>query len=260
MWTIGSFAFAAPWMLLTLAGVPLLWWLLRLTPPAPKRTPLWLIIFRILLATILIIGLAHPLINPVRQFESSGPLLLVVDDGWAAAPRWPQRLQAMTDLIDRAEREERSVMLLTTAPRADGQPIAASGLMTATQARGVVQGLTPQPWATDRRSALTAVERLKPESPINSVWISDGVVTGKDDAGLALADRLQELGQLTVMRDLSDNLPVLLLPPPREPGAMEIKLARPVGAAQRSVAVRAIAGDGRLVVRQDVTFAAGSST
>src|SRR5574341_1286001 len=85
MWTLGSFAFAAPWMLLTLAGVPLLWWLLRLTPPAPKRlqfpairllldlipreetphrTPLWLIIFRMLLATILIIGLAHPLINP----------------------------------------------------------------------------------------------------------------------------------------------------------------------------------------------------
>ena len=80
MWTLGSFAFAAPWMLLALAGVPLLWWLLRLTPPAPRRlqfpairllldlipreetphrTPLWLIIFRILLATILILGLAQ---------------------------------------------------------------------------------------------------------------------------------------------------------------------------------------------------------
>src|SRR5262249_20199631 len=134
MLTLGSFAFAAPWMLLTLAGVPLLWWLLRLTPPAPRRlpfpairllldlippeetprrTPLWLIISRMLLATSLIIGLAHPLINPVRQFESAGPLLLVVDDGWAAAPRWTQRLQAMTDLIDRAEREGRSIMLLT---------------------------------------------------------------------------------------------------------------------------------------------------
>jgi hypothetical protein len=281
MWTLGSFAFAAPWMLLTLAGVPLLWWLLRLTPPAPKRlqfpairllldlipreetphrTPLWLIIFRILLATVLIIGLAHPLINPVRQFESSGPLLLVVDDGWAAAPRWPQRLQAMADLIDRAEREGRSVMLLTTAPRADGQPIAATGVMTATQARGVVQGLTPQPWGTDRAAALTAVGRIKAEEPINSVWISDGIVTRKDDAGLALADRLQQLGQLTVMRDIPDNLPVLLLPPPHEPGAVAIKLARPAGGAQQTVAVRAIAADGRLVVRQDVTFAAGSAT
>src|SRR5262249_28591546 len=255
--------------------------LLRLTPPAPRRlqfpairllldlipreetphrTPLWLIIFRILLATILIIGLAHPLINPVRQFESSGPLLLVVDDGWESAARWPQRLQAMIDLIDRAEREGRSVMLLTTAPRADGQPIAATGVMTATQARGGVQGLAPKPWATERRTARTAPDRIKPEVSINSVWITDGVVTAKDDAGLALADRLQQLGQLTVMRDIADNLPVLLLPPPREPGALEIKLARPAGGAQHSVAVRAIAGDGRLVVRQDVTFASGSAT
>src|SRR5437867_5820863 len=118
MWTLGSFAFAAPWMLLTLAGVPLLWWLLRLTPPAPKRlrfpairllldlipreetphrTPLWLIIFRTILAAILIAALAHPLINPVRQFGGAGPLLLVVDDGWAGAPRWTQRMQAMSD-------------------------------------------------------------------------------------------------------------------------------------------------------------------
>src|SRR5262250_866315 len=128
MWTIGSFAFAAPWMLLTLAGVPLLWWLLRLTPPAPRRL----------------------------QFPAIRLLLDLI-------PReeTPHRLQAMTDLIDRAEREGRSVMLLTTAPRADGQPIAATGVMTATQARGVVQGLAPKPWATDRRGALTAVERIK---------------------------------------------------------------------------------------------------
>src|SRR5215475_12591617 len=106
MWSLGSFAFAAPWMLLAVAGLPLLWWLLRLTPPAPRRlqfpairllfdllpreetphrTPLWLIIFRMLLAAILISALAHPLINPVRQFQASGPLLLVVDDGWTAA-------------------------------------------------------------------------------------------------------------------------------------------------------------------------------
>jgi hypothetical protein len=174
MLALGGFAFAAPWILLALTGLPLLWWLLRLTPPAPRhlqfpairllldlipseetphRTPLWLIVFRILLATILIIGLAHPLINPVRQFQASGPLLLVVDDGWAAAPRWAQRMQAMKDLLDRAERESRSVMLLTTAPRADGQPITVSGLLTAAEARGMVEALVPLPWPVDRAAA-----------------------------------------------------------------------------------------------------------
>jgi hypothetical protein len=92
------------------------------------------------------------------------------------------------------------------------------------------------------------------------VWISDGTVTRENDAGPALAERLQQLGQLTVMRDIADNLPLLLLPPPREPGAMEIKLARPSGSTGHTVAVRAIADDGRLVVRQDVTFAPGSTT
>jgi hypothetical protein len=281
MWTLGSFAFAAPWMLLALAGLPLLWWLLRLTPPAPRRlqfpairllldlipreetphqTPLWLIIFRMLLAAILIVALAHPLINPVRQFQAAGPLLLVVDDGWTAAPRWPQRLEAMTDLVDRAEREDRSVMLLTTAPRADGQPMAVSGLMTGSQARGVIQSLTPQPWPTDRRAALAALRAIDPEGSVNSVWISDGTVTRADDPGTELAGRLQEMGPLTVMRDVPDNLPILLLPPPHEPGSLEIRLARPSGTTARSFAVRAIADDGRLVTRQDVTFPAGSTT
>jgi hypothetical protein len=37
MWSIGSFAFVEPLILLTLAGLPVLWWLLRQTPPTPQR-------------------------------------------------------------------------------------------------------------------------------------------------------------------------------------------------------------------------------
>ena len=37
MMSLGSLAFAAPWILLGVAVLPILWWLLRVTPPAPKR-------------------------------------------------------------------------------------------------------------------------------------------------------------------------------------------------------------------------------
>ena len=37
MLSIGSFAFAAPWALVALLSLPAIWWLLRLTPPVPKR-------------------------------------------------------------------------------------------------------------------------------------------------------------------------------------------------------------------------------
>ena len=37
MLSLGPIAFAAPWLLLALPALPVLWWLLRVTPPAPRR-------------------------------------------------------------------------------------------------------------------------------------------------------------------------------------------------------------------------------
>ena len=112
MLTLGTLAFASPWLLLALGGLPIVWWLLRVTPPAPRRmpfpairlllglvpreetparTPWWLILLRTVLAALVIVALAHPLLNPRSTLPGSGPLILVVDDGWAAAHDWPRR-------------------------------------------------------------------------------------------------------------------------------------------------------------------------
>src|SRR5580658_6820323 len=115
MLALGALAFASPWLLLALAGLPIIWWLLRVTPPAPRRirfpairlllglvprdetparTPLWLIVLRTVLAALVILGLAHPLINPQSPIAGAGPLILVIDDGWASARDWPARQTA----------------------------------------------------------------------------------------------------------------------------------------------------------------------
>ena len=96
---IGPIAFAAPWVLAALAVLPVLWWLLRVTPPAPRlvrfpairllrdlvareetpaRTPLWLLILRLLVAALVILALAGPLLNPRAALPGGGPLLLLV--------------------------------------------------------------------------------------------------------------------------------------------------------------------------------------
>ena len=70
MLSLGPIGFAAPWLLLALPALPVLWWLLRVTPPAPKRkifpatrilrdlrpleatparTPWWLLLLRLLM-------------------------------------------------------------------------------------------------------------------------------------------------------------------------------------------------------------------
>src|SRR5215469_13681100 len=145
MLALGSLAFASPWLLLALAVLPIIWWLLRVTPPAPRRiafpairlllglapreetparTPLWLILLRVALAALVIIAAAHPLLNPQARLASTGPILAIVDDGWAAARDWPARQAALADLLGEAEREDRKVVLVTTAPPATNRPAA----------------------------------------------------------------------------------------------------------------------------------------
>src|SRR5215831_7232863 len=129
--------FAAPWVLLALPALPLLWWLLRVTPPAPRsesfpairllmglhareetpaRTPWWLLLLRMVAATLVIVALARPVLDAGSSLSGSGPLLLVVDNGWASAADWPRRMQAANSVLDRAERAGRKMALLATAP------------------------------------------------------------------------------------------------------------------------------------------------
>src|SRR5262249_14530516 len=136
MLALGSLAFASPWVLAALAALPVIWWLLRVTPPAPRRipfpairllfglvpreetparTPWWLILLRALLAALIIVALAHPLLNPQARLGGSGPVALVVDDDWATARDWSRRQTAATELLRQAEREDRQVVLLPTA-------------------------------------------------------------------------------------------------------------------------------------------------
>src|SRR5574341_1356878 len=104
MLALGPLSFAAPWVLLALISLPVLWWLLRITPPAPKRlafpalrlllglvpreetpyrTPLWLLLLRLLVLTLVVVALAEPLVNARTPAAGNGPLLIVVDNGWA---------------------------------------------------------------------------------------------------------------------------------------------------------------------------------
>ena len=99
--------FAQPLVLLGLLSLPVLWWLLRLIPPRPRRvtfpptrllfdikpkedtparTPWWLTLLRLTLAALLILAAAGPLWNPpLATSQASAPLALLIDDGWAAA-------------------------------------------------------------------------------------------------------------------------------------------------------------------------------
>ena len=264
MLTLGSLTFAAPWLLAALAVLPILWWLLRLTPPSPRRitfppirlllllrpkeetphrTPWWLILLRLFIAALVIAGLAQPLWNANFGFPRTGPVMIVLDDGWAAAHGWDQRKEAASALIDRAERNGREVIIATTAPQASAPSFGLTPMPAATAATQLA-AMEPSPWPTDRAAAATRLDKADLPANLNIFWLSDGIGSQKSDIDSAFSDTLQAHGSLDVM-SLKLNLPLMLLPPERDPNGLWVKVARTqIGAAQ-PVRLRALDRDGR---------------
>ncbi len=277
MLSLGALAFTQPWMLLALAGMPLIWLLLRVTPPAPRtlsfpairllfglrppeetpaRTPLWLILLRMAIAALVILALARPLLNPAAQLSGSGPLVLVIDDGWAAARHWQARLRTLDGLLDKAEREARPVVVLTSAPDALERPPKSSGLLSATEARRLVRGLKPKPWPIDRAATAAAIDELELPGSNHVVWLSDGLDDGR---ATGLAEQLQRFGRLDVLSDGPAALARLVLPPESEGLALIVRLRRAVSTGPDVATVVASAEDGTLIARADLAFAEGQS-
>src|SRR5580765_3231964 len=224
MLSLGALAFAAPWLLAALAALPVIWWLLRVTPPAPRRiafpairllfgltpreetpahTPWWLILLRTIIAALIIIALAHPLLNPQARLAGTGPVTLVIDDGWAAARDWSRRQAAAIGILAEAEREDRPIVLVTTAPLASGEPAPPLAPVRAADARAAVQALQPKPWPGDRQAALIRLQAMGLPQGTAAVWLSDGVEDGASNgapngatAAAALADDLAGHGSL----------------------------------------------------------------
>ncbi|MCB9947743.1 MAG: DUF4159 domain-containing protein [Rhodospirillaceae bacterium] len=267
MLTLGPLVFAQPLYLTALAILPVIYWLLRVTPPAPRRmrfpatrllmdllareetparTPWWLLVLRLLLAAMVIVALARPLVNPSTDFPGSGPIILVVDNGWASAADWPARRTFMDGVVDRAERQGRRILVMATAHAPSGEPPQVSALLRPAEARAHLEALSPQPWATDRAAALAALDHLAVDGAAHAIWVADGL---GDGAATELARRLQQLGSAEVVV-ANDDGPLLVKPPSLDGSALTVTVERLRATSERTVTVRALAADGRLLARQ----------
>jgi len=299
MWTVGALSFVVPWALAGLAALPVIWWLLRLKPPMPRRIifppivllqrltsqrespariPPWLLLLRLVLAGLIIIGMAGPLLNAETQLFGKGPVYVIVDDGWAASAAWPARKSAIRDLLDHAERQGRAAVLVATSPVPEGAAAAPPQLMSAGDARRLFDGLQPKPWATDRAAAVNALlanDSFADQRPGDVIWLSDGVgedpnvgpspesadkAKAAETVGMdTLVKQLRKLGAVTVFTDAPGRLPIVLMPPEADGAALAIEARRVRDSAGRGVQVRAVADDGEILGRLPLAFRAGAA-
>jgi hypothetical protein len=249
--------FAQPLVLLGLLSLPVLWWLLRLIPPQPRRiafpptrllfdispkeetpqrTPWWLTLLRLLLAALVIIAAAGPLWNPpAATATAKAPLALLIDDGFPAAATWDARMRTAEDLIGQAEANNRGVALIPLS-----EPTRDISFETPAAARVRVKQLKPKPHAVERADALPMLGRFLAATPdLELVWLTDGVDLGGGGDFVAALGRLVEQRPITVIeggiagaRALSsaDNAA----------GALTVKVLRASGAGTETGTVRAL--------------------
>lgn len=263
--------FAAPWLLLALLGLPILYWLLRVTPPQPRpqsfpaiellrdlpvteespaRTPWWVLLMRLAAAALLILGLARPVWGPGPETTGQGPLLLVIDDGWASGPDWAPRMAAGLAALDGAAREGRPAALLATAPGETATAPRVLGPMPASDLRARLLALRPKPWPTDPAAAAAALTEWR-SGPFSTLFIADGLDSGPLATALAA-------GPLAMIR--AEERPRRILASPRaEPDRLHVTVRQTALAIPSQAAVLARTADGRALARAALAFAPGAT-
>lgn len=227
--TIGPIAATfTPWMLLAIPATLALWWVMKSIPqerlkqifpgiqllakvkheePSPTKMPWWQYV-PITLASLAAVGaLTKPEYNPQTPLQGSGPVIMVVDNGWSPARGWSARIAQAENLITRADRAGRSILIVPTAAPEDGSPLASIGPVPAAEALSIIKDMKPQPWPTSRADALETIKKIDSNQKTSVFWLSDGL--GDQSVG-PLAQKLQELGNVTVIEDDASINPRLI--------------------------------------------------
>jgi hypothetical protein len=202
----------------------------------PSRTPWWLTLLRLTLAALVIIAAAGPLWNPpVATSTANAPLLLLIDDGFAAAATWNARIRTTEDLIARAEADGRGVAVVPLSVTARDISLETPGA-----ARARLRLVKPRPHAVERTEAIPALERFLMGTPdVEIVWLSDGVDAGHAaDFVLALA-RIADKRPVTVV-DGGLKPARALAAADNAAGVLSVKVLRAATSGDDAGAVRAL--------------------
>lgn len=204
---LSALSFGSPMLLGGLLLLALIWWLLRVTPPrpetetfpplkilakvlknevTPRKTPWWLMVLRTTLAALVILALADPVLNYVaRLIGGSGPMVIVVDNGWPSARLHETQIRTANSLIDEADKAGRIVYIAATASPSASEigPFDPSG------ARKVLAAILPMPVAPDRARTLAAVAaQLGSTQGATIAFLSDGLRQPGDEAAFKALD------------------------------------------------------------------------
>ncbi len=277
---LSQITFMQPIILGTLLALPLLWFFLRVTPPAPKtiifpayrflmglapdenfpsKSPWWILLLRLLIIALIITALARPVINQADRFIGNNPAVrLIIDNGWAAAANWNTQINAAEEIIAQAAREQRDIYIVTTAP-AIGQPkIKQHGALSQGDATSILRGLSPNSWAADYKALANALNENKENKSIYSIWLSHGL----DEGGInKVISKVQNQGGVSYISPTPEKMPLLLRPTRNIIDGVTMDIEAPPNITKGlPVSVKSMSQKGDIIDIQNIKLEAGINT
>ncbi len=232
-----SVTFLQPLILLSLLCLPILWFILRITPPAPRRiffpatrflmelaseettpnkSPWWLLLLRLCIAALIIIALANPVMNAADPLKGQNNVRILMDNSWAGAQMWHKQQDAALEMINQAKRENRDIYILASTSKDQEKP-KQYGPLTHSDALSIIRGLTPNPWPADYSKLAEILKEDftdNQQAPMQTAWLSHGLNEQSKAGELQeLFSILQEQGGLTLITPSADDTPLILRAP-----------------------------------------------
>ena len=258
MLVLGPLGFAVPWILSALIALPVLWLILRAMPPSPRRisfpgvellrgladkspiaqrTPWWLLLLRMLAIAALILAFAGPLWRPVIQPRAEGPLLVILDSGWAAAPEWASHQTRAERALTRAAADGRPVALLIADGQAQPGPL---DFAPADTLLASLRAAVPVSWGSTLPPDPAETLANAPEGRLQTLWLADG---------------LDHPGRAGWLRELTARGPVTVVPPSKAARALTLNSGETpsltmISADDGAPGILAIGPDPQGIVRQ----------
>jgi len=192
------FSFYHPLYLISLLLLPLIYFLIKLTPPqphvilfppisilkklvpaekTPKNSPLLLFIVRLFLVGAIITALAGPYYQiSDKVIINNQPLLIVVDDSWSSAQDWDQRKNFIQNLIHEAELQSVPTYIYAASDNNISQ------FIDYATTHNRIKILNPKPYVPNYSEAINIIrEFTKSHENCHIVWLAPALA--HPDAG-----------------------------------------------------------------------------
>jgi len=281
MTALSALTFLNPWALAALIILPVIYWLLRFTPPKPQsvrfppfrlllgliskedetdKTPWWLVLLRLMLAAVVIIAVARPVITDNKQLNlSKDPLLIIIDNDWSTANNWQIHQTVLLQTIDAAQTLNIPVAIATTTATSQPQSIK---MQTAKAASNQAVTIAPQSLMSNRPALLKQLETSFAKSTaLQVLWLSNGLAEPKQSGFInGLTNLAGGNVSLTIAKPATDDSPVIVGKTARNNGKIEITLHKQNNRHINNLEVSLLAGNGRNLAQVSLPFKKGKTT